>query len=160
MEDQIRKSLLSLRKIAAIDESCKIDTSNNDIDRHLDTKWHNMVRALKGIVIDHRAEIIKVMQMKFKDAKDHANYIMEGKHKKFAEYLPLIAKQLENSRTGLRNFQRNENYKDDNKVRIPVEHFLDDEVPAIIKTINKFMQDNPDLFCKSIDADLIDQELP
>lgn len=143
MENQIKKCLLSLRKIANITADCQIDPSNHEIDIHVNGIINDTCRAVKGVFIDIRAAIIVVLECKYADTKEHIKYIMEsGKH---TDQLATIRARLEDSKNGLVMFGRNERYKTDMKMSPSIAHLLEDEIPSITKKIDLYFSEHPEI---------------
>lgn len=154
MDERLRKCMLSLRKIADINTNQKIDITNGDIDKHVDGRWSNTIRMVKGIFIDHRSEIRRAIQQKYADAKELATQIIRSTDG-CGDWnnLVILVKNLECSLQGLDNLVQNDNYKEDSKMCVFIKHFREDEVPTLIIKIKEWIGANPTKF-KDIDWDL------
>ncbi len=144
MELQIKKSMISLRKIAAITDQCKIDSTNGEIEPHIDGLFNNTIRTVKGLVISHRIEMIRVLNAKYSECKELIKCIVESEH--FLMYLPMIRNVLINSKKGLAKLQSNIHYSEDIKIKANLDHLAEDEVPYLIKLIESYVRKNSDKF--------------
>jgi hypothetical protein len=144
MEAQIKRCLISLRKIAAVTDQWHIDTSAGEIEQHIDGLYNNAVRTVKGYVKDHRAEMIRVLNAKYADCKELVKAVIESNQ--FLIQLPVIRRVLILSKKGLYKLQSNIYYSEDAKVKIPLDHLVEDEVPSVIKLIEAYIFKHKDRF--------------
>lgn len=134
MENQINNCLISLRKIANLNEQSRIDTLKGDIDEYSETIIHHINRSL----FDSRDKALKLLIEKYRNVKEITNFIMESG--KFIDRLPVIRAALEKSKEGLTLYKSNLLYIDDKKIKSTIEHLLMDEIPSQISSIDSLNQ--------------------
>lgn len=145
MEVQIKKCIISLRKIASVSDQWQIDTSKSEIEQHVNGIFNNAYRIARGLlIINHRDEMVRVLNAKYSECKEHIKYIIESKS--MLNQLPIIRRALLNSMRGLKKIQSNINYANDLKVKVPVEYLIEDEVPSIIRLIERYIEKHSDKF--------------
>jgi hypothetical protein len=155
MEVQIKKCLISLRKIAAVSDQWKIDSTSNEIEQHVDGLINNALRAAKGLVVNHRSEMVRVLNSKYSECREHVEYIIKSGNCRV--YLPMIRRALLKSQRGLAKLQRNINYASDIKVKVNIDELVENEVPMIIKTIEDYITKNSKRFDqKALDEEIVD----
>lgn len=133
METQIKRSLISLRKIANLSDSSRIDTTRGDIDEFVDTIGGQVYRAC----FDSRERALKLLLSKYAEVKELVRFIVESG--KFTDSLPTLKTSLEKSKEGLLLYKSNVRYKDDKQVKSTIEHLLEEEIPAQITYIESIL---------------------
>ena len=147
MENQINKSLISLRKISNLNEKSRINTINGDIDEFTETTINNVVR----VVFDSRQKALKLLMSKFSEARELTKFIIESK--KFINYLDIFKTTLIKSKEGLMLYKNNERYRDDLNIRSTIDHIMEDEIPSQIALIDHFLKT-----CQ--DSNILESSLP
>lgn len=134
MENQIKKCLLSLRKISNIPAECQIDTTRGDIDVYVPT-YVNMMRRQ---IWDGRLHMIQLFREKYTEVKEITTYIMESG--KYIMSLKIIHHRLVSSKEGLMMIKRSQRYMDDMEIKNNIEHILEDEIPQQLTEIERFLE--------------------
>lgn len=134
MEKQIKRGLISMRKIANLTSTSRIDVSNGDIDEFVPTRASEMYRY----IFHSRKRVLKTLNDKYSEMKDMVRFIMESAN--FQEQLSTIKRAIVNTRMGLESYKSNPRYKDDMDIKSNIEHIIQDEIPALIERINIYMR--------------------
>lgn len=137
MENQIKKCLISMRKIANLNEKSRIDINRDDIDEYTDGIWNQLHRA----VFYSRTKALKLILCKYIEIKEITKLIMETG--KYTESLGPIKRTIEKTKEGLTLFKSNPLYIGDKDIKSTIEHILEDEIPSQIQIIDKYVKDHP-----------------
>jgi hypothetical protein len=132
MERQIDKCLISMRKIANLNDKSRIDTTRGDVDEYTE----GLVNRINRIMNDSREKALRMLQTKFNDIKEMSRFIIESG--KFVDRLDMIKHALEKSKEGLTLYKNNILYVDDAEIKSTVEHILEVEIPAHILMIDEY----------------------
>jgi hypothetical protein len=149
MEVQIKKCLISMRKIANLTNKSRIDTTNGDVDEFTESTYATLHRMLW----DSRGRAIRMLIKKFSEIKEITKFIMESN--KFTGNLRTIQHSLVKTKEGLTLYKSNPRYINDMKVKSTVEHLLEDDIPCQIATITEYVSRH-----KIEDADVVELDVP
>lgn len=135
MEDKINASLITLHKISSFTSTTRIDTTTGDTDVFIDGFSSNICR----IFYDSRQRARDMLLSKYKEIREHTNYIMQSNNIRLINQLNSIKICITDSMEGLRLYMENPRYKSDMKIKSAVMHLLKDEIPNQIENINKYL---------------------
>lgn len=136
MENQIKKSLITLRKIASLTSESRINTLRGDIDEYTES---GLINKLQRVIFDSRNNALEMLKKKYDEIREHTKYIFESG--KFTDMLISIKQNLISSREGLELYKNNPRYIDDKAVKSMIEHLLNDEIPAQVKNIDRYIEE-------------------
>ncbi len=132
MENQIKKCLLTLRKIGNLPDNPYIDTTEGDIDMY----QPGVYNYAKHVIFDGRSRMRSLLDKKYEEISLLVTTMIEGN--KHTEYLEIIYQLLDTSKVGLKLIDQSKFYQDDMKVHNKIEHIADVEIPIQMGMIDEY----------------------